>query len=265
MNIVKFEIKRNLKTTLIWAVVISIVAGLYASMAPIFINESDALISYMQSMGDQFVKAVGVDLNTFFTPVGFFGYFGPFVALALGVQAMIYGLKAFVTEKNSNSVEFLYTKPNTRINILVQKYAANIVLLSLTQVIVIASNYVITDMINTVDYDHTLLLLLLCTFIPIQYLFFTLGAVIGVSVNKLKNVVGVSLGVTMMMFFLNMLSNLLGDDKFKYVSFFSYFNTTDITNDGGYDPVFVGLTIAIIVILTIASGLILKKRNMKIV
>lgn len=264
MNIIRFEIKRNLKTTLIWAVAVAMVAALYSSMAPIFIDESDALIAYIQGMGDAFIKGVGIDIDTFFTPVGFLGYFGPFVALALAVQAMMYGIKAFVVEKNSKSIEFLYTKPNTRLNIFFQKSIANIVLLTITQVVVITSTYLVTDVINTVEYDHSLLLLLLCTFIPIQYLFYTLGTLIGVSVNKLKSTVSVALGLAMVMFFLNMLAGILGDDVFRYLSFFGYFNMSEITTNGSYDPLFTALSIGLIFGFTVLSAIIFKTKNMKV-
>lgn len=264
MNIVSFEIKKGLKTTVIWTIVISLVGLLYTAMGPAFINQSETLISFLSNMGEQFLKGFGINLDTFFSPAGFFGYIGGFIALTLAIQATIYGIKAFVDEKNNKSIEFLYVKPNSRFNIFVQKYIANIVLLSITQIVVITIIYFATDLINTVDYDHHLMFLLLLTFVPLQYMFFTVGTLIGVTVDKLKNIVAISIGLGIGMFFLNMLGGIIDNQVIDYITFFNYYNLSDITFNNQYDSHFVLVSIGIISCLTIISAIIFVKKDMKV-
>lgn len=264
MNIISFEIKRRLKTTIIWTVIISLVGLLYTAMGPAFINQSETLISFLSGMGEDFLKGFGINLDTFFSPAGFFGYIGGFIALVLAIQAMIYGIKAFVGEKNNKSIEFLYVKPNSRINIFIQKYIANIILLTITQVVVITILYFATDIINTVDYDHHLMFLLLLTFVPLQYMFFTLGTLIGVTVDRLKNIVAISIGIGIGMFFLNMLGGIIDNQIINYITFFNYYNLSDITFNNQYDSHFVLISIGIICFLTIISAIIFMKKDMKV-
>ncbi len=264
MNIVKFEIIRNLKTTIIWTIAIVLIGSLYVAMGPTFTKESDALVGMLTSMGDDFLNGLGIDLDTFFSPIGFFSYIGGFIALAMAVQAMLYGLKAFVTEKNQQSIEFLYTKPKSRINIYFSKMIANIVLLTVTQVVVITALFTLTAVINDVDYSQRLMLLELATFIPIQYLFLFLGSAIGVSVNRLKNVVPVALLFCFGMFFLNMLSGVVDAAMLGNLSFFNYYNLGDVTASGSYDAGYVALTVLIIVVLFVYSIIAIKVRDLKV-
>ncbi len=265
MNIVKFEVKRNLRTTLIWAVAVTVIGIFYTAMGPVFIDQSDTLMAFMEGMGDQFLTGLGINFDTFFSPVGFYSYVGTYMALALCVQAMIYGIKVLIVEKNAKSVEFLYTKPNSRMNIFVNKYIANIILLSITQLIFIVSIYIATDVINTVDYDHQLMLMVLLTVIPLQYLFFTLGTVIGAVANRLKNIVSVAIMVTLVMFFFNMLAGILDNDVLSYLSFFSYFNLSDIVFEEAYNMTFVMISIGLIIFYTVLSAVVLKIKDIKVI
>lgn len=265
MNIFNFEFKRNLTNTIIWIVAIIMIGLFYTAMGPVFLDQSDLLHDFMLGMGEDFLKGLGINFDTFFTPVGFYAYIGGFIGLALGIQATIYGIKAFVIEKNNHSVEFLYTKPKSRTKLFFAKFCANGSLLFITQVFVISSLYVFTDLINDVDYDHSLMLGLLITYIPLQFLFYTLGTLIGVSANRLKNVVSVSLMIGFVMFFMNMLGGIIEIKVFDYLSFFNYYNLGDISLTGEYDPNFVALSLGLIGLFSICSLIIYNKKDLKVI
>lgn len=264
MNIFKFEFKRNLTNTIIWTVAIILIGLLYTAMGPIFLDQSDLIYDFMVGMGEEFLKGLGINFETFFTPVGFFAYIGGFIGLALAVQATMYGIKAFVLEKNNHSVEFLYTKPASRSKLFLAKFGANGLLLLITQVFVIGSIYVATDVFNDVAYDHRLMLGLLITFIPLQFMFFTLGTLIGSTANRLKNIVSVSLMISFVMFFMNMLGGIIEIKAFNYLSFFNYYNLGDISLTGEFDLTFVGLSLVLIAVFTISSLIIYNKKDLKV-
>lgn len=264
MNIVYFEIKRSLPSTLIWTVAIVIIGLLYTAMGPIFIDSSADMRTFLSEMGQPFLDGLGIDIDTFFSPVGYFSYIGGFIGLALGIQALIYGINSFVLEKNKQVVEFLYTKPVSRTKLFCAKYFANWILLTLTQIVVISAIYIATDKVNSVSYDNGLMLLLLLSFIPLQYLFYTLGAVIGVVVNKQKNVVAISIGIALGMFFLNMLNAILGDHVFDLLTFFNYYNMSDIVANQHYDILLVLISAGLIGIFGILSLLIFRTKDIKV-
>ncbi len=263
MNILRFEIKRNAKVTYIWIIAVLAVSIMYLSMGPMFTEDSTALMGALESFGPEVRDALGIDLDTFFSPVGFYAYVGGFITLALCVQAMIYGIKAFVTEKNQKSADFLYTKPVSRTNLFVQKVLSNVVLLSLTQIIVIIVLYGATDLFNKVDYDHGLMLLMLFAIVPMQYLFLGLGVLIGVTVPKLKNVTAVSIFVSMAMYILNMMSAMFENKVITAVSFFHYYNLSDILQAKAFDTSSVVTTIILLVLMFGGSYLIINKRDLR--
>ncbi len=263
MNILKFEIKRNIKATYIWIIAVLAVSIMYLSIGPMFTEDSEALMGALESFGPEVREAIGIDIDTFFSPVGFYAYVGGFITLALCVQAMIYGIKAFVTEKNQKSVDFLYTKPGSRSNLFLQKVLSNVVLLAFTQVIVITVLYGAADLFNKPDYDHGLMFLMMFAIVPMQYLFLGLGVLIGVTVPKLKNVVAVALFVNMAMYILNMLSAMFENKLITTVSFFSYYNLSDILAEGGYAFSSILVTIILLVLMFGGSYLIINKRDLR--
>lgn len=264
MNIIKFELKRNLRSSLTWGIIVLFAGILYSAMGPAFLNQSDTLIAFLEGMGDEFLTGFGINLDTFFTPVGFYSYVGGYISIALCVQAMMYGMNAFVLEKNRHSIEFLYTKPIGRTKVFISKYVANIILLFITQVIVISGIYIVTDIINSGDYDHMLMLMLLITVIPLQLLFFTLGSVVGVSVDKLKSIVSIALGASIGMYVINMLGQITDNSVFEYLSFFNYFNLGEITLNESYDMAFVILTSVLIIVFTTIALIVFSKKDLKV-
>lgn len=264
MNIIKFELQRNLKSSLIWVIIVLFVGILYSAMGPAFLAQSDTLIAFLEGMGDDFLTGFGINIETFFTPVGFYSYIGGYISIALCVQATMYGINAFVQEKNKYSVEFLYTKPAARIKIFVCKYLANILLLLITEGIVISSIYIATDLINSSDYDHLLMLMLLLTIIPLQLLFFSLGTLIGVSVSKLKNVTSIALGLSIGMYVLNMLGQISDNSVFNSLSFFNYFNLSDITLNDSYNQRYVILTLVLLMVFTSVALVIFRRKDLKV-
>ncbi len=263
MEITKFEIKRNYKVTLIWSIAVSLVATLYIAMSPLFVDQADTIMDFMASIGEDLVASLGINFDNFFTPVGFFSYIGGYIFAAMGVQAIIYGIKAFVKEKNQKSTEFLYTKPVSRTSIYIQKTVANAILLLITQVIVISVIMGTTALFNDVDYNQTLLLKEAIAIIPIQFLFLGLGTLIGCSVDRLKNIVSVSIGLSIGMFVLNMLASILESDILGYISFFNYFNLSEIVTSEQFDNQFVGLTIILLFIFYIGGLFIFNHRDIK--
>lgn len=263
MNILKFELKRNIKVTYVWIISVMICAILFLAMAPIFMEESDVLKEYLDAMGPEFLLGMGINVDYFFSPVGFYGYVGGYIALALGIQGIVYGMKAFLTEKNQKSNDFLYTKPVKRSKIFAQKVVANAILLFITQIIIIATILIAQDTFNSVNYDHIIMFKMVATIIPIQFLFYGLGVLISVSLSKFKNIVSVALVAGFGMYFFNILGAIFDRAVFDYLSFFNYFNLNDIMTTGGYETKFVLLTIGVLVVLFGGSYLIINKRDLR--
>ncbi len=263
MNVVKFEIKRKIKVTLIWSIVVSLIAIMYIAMSPLFVDQADTIMGFMESLGENFMNGLGINFDNFFTPVGFFSYVGGYIFVALGIQAALYGIQAFVTEKNQKSTEFIYTRPGSRTKLFVSKFVASLILLAITELIVISAIIISTDLFNSVDYDHGLMFMEACALIPIQCMFYTAGVLIGVSVNRLKNVVSIAIMLGLGMFILNTLAAMLDSKLLGNISFFYYYNLSDIVTNGGYDINYVFVSIGVIIGLTALSVIVFNRRDLK--
>ncbi len=263
MNILRFEIKRNAKVTYIWIIAVLAVSIMYLAMGPMFTEDSTALMGALESFGPEMREAMGIDLETFFSPVGFYSYVGGYITLALCIQGMIYGMKAFVTEKNQKSSDFLYTKPASRTNIYVQKVLANAILLTVTQIVVIFVINISMDMLNKEVYDQGLLFLMTLAIVPMQYLFYGMGVLVGVTVPKFKHVVALSLFVGILMYFLNMLSAMFDNKFIEFVSFFNYYTLSDILREETFATSSIVITIILLVLMFGGSYLIINKRDLR--
>lgn len=260
MNIFKFEFQQNIKTTLIWSISIIAFGLLYISMGPIFVDQSASLLAMLENMGDAFLQGLGIDIEVFFTPIGYFSYVGGFISIALAVQALMFGLKAFVTEKNNKSVEFLYTKPVSRNQIFISKNLANLGLLTITQVLVIGSLFIASDVVNEMEYDNWLMFQLMASYIPLQWMFYSVGILVGACVKKLKNVVSVSIMIAVGMYILKMLSDVVGSDILGYFTFYKYFSLVDIATSG-IDVQLGLIAIGITIVCSITSYVVFARRD----
>ena len=121
MNLFLFELKRNSKSFLIWAVVeiFMVAAGMSKYAASVQSGQSiNVLIEKMPQMLRALFGAGQFDLSTAF---GYYCVLYVFLLLISVVHATLLGSTIISKEERDKTSEFLYTRPISRSQILTQK------------------------------------------------------------------------------------------------------------------------------------------------
>ncbi|MRH43677.1 ABC transporter permease subunit [Aquibacillus halophilus] len=261
MNMYWHELKATRKSTIIWTLSITLLIIFFMSMYPTFSKEAESLRKMLEGFPDALLKAMNFDMDTFTSILGFYSYIFLYILLCGAIQAMILGIGILSKEVREKTADFLLTKPVTRQQILTSKLLA-----ALTSIVSTNIGYLITvlamaSIVEPNSFDQKLLLMISITLLFIQVVFLAIGISMSVLVPKIKSVLPISLGTVFGFFIVSMFASSIGDEKFRYITPFQYFDAPYILQNQAYDLTFVVLSIVLVSVLTAASYIIYVRKD----
>lgn len=260
MNIYLQEFKSGLKTSILWALVVSSITGLMLSFYPLIKNDAETFMGMMENFPPALRAAFGIVTDSFTSTLGFYGFALTYAHLFAAIQAMNLGVGILSKEERERTADFLLTKPVSRTKILVSKlmYSLTAFLITLTTFWVITFSLI--SIFSEGDFDIAKFSLINISLLFLQLIFFTIGLVISVFSRKIKSVLSVSLGLVFGFFAISAFAVTSTDDKLRFFSPFQYFKTEYIVKNGNYEIPFAVLG-AVIVVVGIALTFVMYKRR----
>ncbi len=230
MVLFNHEIRRAKKTWIIWTLSISILMAIcvfiYKDLKPQMESMSE-LFSSMGALGAAFGMSK-INLGTF---IGFYALeCGNMLGLGGALFAAIIGISSLAKEETDGTAEFLLTHPIGRIRYAAEKLAAvvlQVVALNLAVFIVTALS---TAAIGEDAFSPKFLL--------VHYMFLLLHlqiAAMSVGLSALiKNAgLGIGIGTTIILYFLNIIANMTEKAKFlEYFTPFAYAEGAEVISSG---------------------------------
>jgi ABC-2 type transport system permease protein len=124
MNILSLEIRNTRKSTIIWT--ISVGAVIYAMLAFFPSMQTEAMQQLanakLYGVDPALLAALGLPEAPDFTVItNFFGYVLQFITLAVMVYCTNHAVGMLVKEETEGTIEYLYAKPVSRMDIFLQK------------------------------------------------------------------------------------------------------------------------------------------------
>ncbi|MCI5808794.1 MAG: ABC transporter permease [Oscillospiraceae bacterium] len=233
MSIFFHELKRGQKSLLVWSCTIAFMLGICVLIYPEMKTQMDGISTMFAEMGS-FSEAFGMDRINFGTFIGFFGVeCGNILGLGGALFAATLGISSLAKEEKEHTAEFLLTHPVSREKVLAEKLLAvfaQIVVLNMVSVLVtVLSALAIGESADV----KTMSLLFLSYFI----MQIEISAVtFGISAFLRGNGLGIGLGIAVLLYFLNIISNLTENVKFlKYITPFGYTEGADIISNGAIE------------------------------
>jgi ABC-2 type transport system permease protein len=266
MNILKYELKSNLKVFFFWT--LGLFFLMFAGMTK-FTGISADNGTNMSELFDQFPRVVlavfgmvGLDITTI---GGYYSILVYYVLICIAVYGMSLGINAVNRESIDKTHEFLYTKPRTRRSILEMKLlAACIYLIAFT-----ALSYLFSiSAISTLKFENTInkpIILFTITVLITGLLFCAIGTFIATVTKKIEK--GALYGN--LFFLASFLFSVIYDmfengGLLKFLAPFKYFNPNDLL-EGNLDIVFVLLCIVCTILLAISSFILFEKKDLNAV
>jgi ABC-2 type transport system permease protein len=264
MNIFARELKANLRSLLIWGVIVMLFVLVGVSKFSAYYNNPD-MLSILNNLPPAVLDVLNVQAFNLTTVSGFFGIMFTYYALLLCIAAAMWGSDIIAKEERDKTVEFSLTLPVTRICLVTAKTIAALVncigllLITWGASLVSAAHYQPDR-----GFYSFLALCMLALFI-MQLIFLAIGIFLGCALKRYKMASSAAISLLLGTYFLSVVSALNKNlDFLKYFSPFKYFDAAEILHKSQIDTAFVGLSLVIIVVSMLGAYVTYARRDLYI-
>lgn len=264
MNIFVRELKANLKSLLIWCVIVILFNVVGFSKFTAY-YENPEMLAILDSLPPAMLSAFSMNAFNLTTLNGFFGVMIIYFSLILSIAAAMWGSGIISKEERDRTVEFSLTLPVTRGKLVTAKTAAAaincIVLLLVTWGITLFS----AQSYQPDSEFYNFVAIGMLAFLIQQMIFLALGIFLACAMKKHKQSGALAVWLILGSYFLSILIGLDKDlDFLKYLTPFKYFDGAQLLRDLSLDPPFVLLSLAIVVVFLAGSYATYAKRDLYI-
>lgn len=226
MTFIKHELKINLKTFLIWTIIVGIMIFSFMLLFPSMESQMESFNKAFSDMGS-FTQAFGMDKISFTTPMGFYGVeVAAVLSLGGAMFAAILGIGMLSKEEGGHTTEFLYVTPNKRNYFITTKYIA-LVLIVLAFNLFCCLMGILSFQCIAGDLEwKSFLLFHLAQFI----MHLEIGTIcFGASAFFRKNNMGTGIGIAILLYFVHLFANITDKVAFlHYITPYYYADAAEI-------------------------------------
>ncbi len=263
MNILKFEIRKNLKGNLMWGFYIVAFTIFYMMFYPMMGQDQTLFDELMSGFPQEFLDAFGFSAEL---PIGsILGYYAltySFVLIVVGIHASILGFGLLSLEERELTADFLFTRPVKRQTIFLAKIGSMLVSVLIVYVIT-GLGFVLSILLfnGGNPYSLTNVFILQSALIFFQLIMVGLGMSISMLLKKIRNLLSLGIGLALSLYFIESIASMIHSDLLAFITPYSYFTADYILIEGTYDwPKFL-LGIVIIAITFSSSYFLYIRRN----
>ena len=242
MTIVRHELRLGRTACLIWTGAVCFLLAVSVILFPEMKGEVDNISTMFSDMGS-FTAAFGMDKLNFGTLVGYYAIeCGNALGLGGAFFASICAAAILCREEKEKTAEFLLTHPISRVRVITEKLIAVLIqVLALNLAVFFISLISMAAVGESIPWKEVTLLHLAFLFMQIELC----GICFGVSAFMRKGSVGVGLGITFILYFMNLISNISESAKgLKYITPFAYCEGATIVSDLKLDAVKIAIGMA---------------------
>ena len=236
MNLTLFlhEIKRNKLSLIIWSAALSFMLGVCIIIYPEMQTQMGDIGAMFSDMG-AFSDAFGMDMLNFGEFMGYFGVeIGNTLGLGGALLAGIVGISALAKEERDGTAELLLTMPVPRWQIVLEKLMFSVFhIIAVNLAVVLISTLAIVGIGADADAGKIALIFLSNLIMQLEIMAVTFG----ISACLNKNAMGVGIGISFGLYFLNIVSNL--EESLEFIGKltpFGYANSGYILEYGKIEP-----------------------------
>jgi len=225
----KRELKVNFKSFIIWTLLLIGIFMLVFLVYPLIINspEMKSMDEMMNMFPIELLKAFNMDIASLDCAYGWLKSEGfVFVLLIIGCYAGTLGSNILLKEESDKTIEYLNSLPVKRTDIIISKVLVGIVYVTIMTLLLGIFNFVALTMSGSFDIKQFILLSITPLF-P-SFVIFFLCMFLSTFTHKTKKMLGISLGVVLLSYILNMLSSIA--EVTEFLKYFSVFTLADIRN-----------------------------------
>lgn len=258
----KREMKVNFKSFLIWLLLLIGIFTLSFSIYPSIINSDNIKMmdEMMKMFPEEVLKALNMDISSIDSVFGWLKSEGfVFALLLIGCYSGILGSNILLKEESDKTIEYLNSLPIKRSTIVLNKVLCGLLYIVLMVGILGIFNYIGLSLSG--KFDKKLYILLSITPIFSSVVIYFGCMFLSTFTHKTKKMLGISLGIVLISYVLQVLSSLAETTEFlKYFSAFTLADIRNVITDIAINPLSVLISIGLSVMFL---GLTITRYNKK--
>ncbi|MDC0558841.1 ABC transporter permease [Candidatus Izimaplasma bacterium] len=262
MNIIKHELKSNLKAFLIWMGALFLVMAAASTEYTAFTSNPDMLdlLDSFKSMFD----ALGIPLVDLGKPEGFLAMMSIYLYMPVSIYAAILGSSIISKEERDKTAEYLFTLPVSRQKVLASKIITAFTFLVIFIITLLLIATIIFSRFGLEATWYNFMFYMSIALIFTGGIFMSIGMLLSSYLKQYKRSGGIVVILVVVTFMLNILVGLVEElDFLKYFIPFQYFLVEDILNSK-IQFIFIVLSFVIMIPSVFGTFYFYKKRDLYI-
>ena len=264
MNIYLRELRANLKSLIIWSVIIILLVVIAMTKFSAY-AENPEMLAILDSMPKALMDAFNMHAFNLTTLNGFLGvmfiYFGLMGALAAGM----WGSGVIAKEERNKTVEFALSLPVSRTRWLTAKALAALTLSFLFVLVTWAVSIIAMQSYNPDSSVYAFLAREMIAMFAIELIFLAVGILVASISRRPKRTGAIVIAIILTLYYFSMIAGL--DEKLdflKYLTPFKYFDPAALLHEGRVDPVYWALTAGIVLVCLAGAYVAYNRRDLYI-
>jgi ABC-2 type transport system permease protein len=266
MNLFLREMNANRKSLIIWCIGIlfMVISGMskfeaYSSSTGPSVKE---LFSKMPKSLQAIIGVQSLDIST---AIGFYGMLFSYLLLMAAIHALTIGAAIIAKEERDKTSEFLMAKPISRTQIITAKLAAVLVNVLIFNIVTLILSVSMVHHFNKANEPIQDVYILMAGMLLLQLFFAALGAGIAAVSKKPKRATSLGTAILLLMYILSIGIDISSKiSGLKYITPFKYYEAKTVMADGALNPVYVVLSVILVVIFLSVTYLSFKKRDLNV-
>lgn len=264
MNIFLRELRANLKSLVIWSVIIILLVVIAMSKYAAFAGDPE-MLKMLDAMPAAVMDAMNMRAFNLTTVAGFFGVMFIYFSLMGAIAAAMWGSDIIAKEERDKTVEFALVLPVSRSRVITAKALAALVYCIAFVLVTWAVSLAAVRSYEPDAAFYSFLALEMQGMLGIELIFLAVGLLLGSAMKRYKLAGSAAVGIILVTYFASILSALQENFNFlKYFTPFKYFDAGELFRTGRLDGGYLALSAVIIAACVAAAYWVYNKRDLYI-
>jgi len=264
MNIFFRELKANLKSLLIWSVIILLLIWIAAAKFSAFAGNPD-MVAVLDSLPRALLDAMSVSAFNLTTLSGFYGVMFIYFALMGAMAAAMWGSDIISKEERDKTVEFSLVLPVSRSRVITAKALAALVSCVAFVLITWGVSLLAVRPYQPDQAFYSFLTLEMQAMFCIELIFLAIGLLLGCAMKQYRRSGSVAVAIILVTYFMSVMSSMNERlDFLKYLTPFRYFDAGQLFRSGQMNGTYLAISAVIIVACVAVAYWTYNKRDLYI-
>jgi len=264
MNIFRRELRANLKSLLIWSVIMLLLIMIAVSKFAAFAGDPE-MLKMLDAMPPAMLDALNMRAFNLTTLSGFYGIMFIYFGLLGAIAAAMWGSDIISKEERDKTVEFSLVLPVSRSRVITAKALAALVNCIAFVLITWAISLLAVRSYSPDQAFYDFLALEMQAMLAIELVFLAIGLLLGAAMKRYKLAGATAVAIILVTYFISIASAMQESlDFLKFVTPFRYFDAGELFRSGAMNTTYLLLSAAIIVLSVVGAYWTYNRRDLYI-